>query len=101
MAKQIWFVPVLGVCLACGGSTPPAEEAATPSTGTEEAAPESEETPSEAPAESNDPPTESDGGSSDTGAKKKCVELDKSTCKVTIGCGWNDVKKCVDTTVSE
>jgi hypothetical protein len=103
MAKPIWIVLVLALCWGCGGSTPPAEEPTSPSTSTEEEnAPANEETPPEPAAdETKDPAPASDDASNDTGAKKKCEELDKSTCKVTMGCGWNDVKKCVDTTLSE
>jgi len=29
-------------------------------------------------------------------AKKACPALDETTCKITVGCAWNTVDKCVD-----
>jgi hypothetical protein len=103
MGKHKWSVAVIALCLQCGGSTPPAapvEAPEEPSTEapspTEPETGEPEATPSDTPAEA---PAESDGGTS--AAKKKCEELDKTTCKITTGCGWNDVKKCVEEGASE
>jgi hypothetical protein len=29
-------------------------------------------------------------------AKKACPELDETTCKITVGCAWNTVEKCIE-----
>src|SRR5262245_12357159 len=89
-----WALVVL--CLHCGGSPPP------PST---EAPPPSEATaaPAEAPSPPADTaaPAEAATGSApaapaDTPKKKTCAELDKTNCKITTGCAWNELKKCVE-----
>jgi hypothetical protein len=85
MANGIGYAVASLLCVACAGSKPAVEEPVTPAT---ESEPTTEPSSDEAPAE----PAE---------AKKKCEELDMSTCKVTIGCGWNELKKCVSTTVPE
>ncbi len=28
--------------------------------------------------------------------KKECPELDEGTCKITVGCAWNTVRKCIE-----
>jgi len=104
MWKHRWSVCVIALCLQCGGSTTPAEE---PTSSTESpeapaAAPEGEATPSEAPAseeKSGDKADEKSGDKADekaAPAKKGCNALPKSDCKVTVGCAWNDLKKCVE-----
>lgn len=89
----------MALCVQCGGSTPPPVEEPAAKT-TEEAAPPTEEAPSETAesgeASSDTAPASDNGSEGKGGAKKKCEELDKSTCKVTIGCGWNELKKCVE-----
>lgn len=107
MGKHAWAAVVTLLCLQCGGSTPPAETveetqpepAAEPPPAEEAPAGEGEgaETaePTEPPAEET-PPEGSAGGE-----KKSCAELDKNTCKITTGCAWNDVKKCVEEGASE
>ncbi len=43
---------------------------------------------------------ESDQSVSDATApqpvKKACPDLEETTCKVTVGCAWNTVEKCID-----
>jgi hypothetical protein len=63
-----------------------------PSTDVEPAAPDNPGT--ENAAEPNEAPAPDKAGGGE--AKKSCTELDKSTCKVTMGCVWNDVKKCIE-----
>jgi hypothetical protein len=106
MGKLVGSAAVLLLCLSCGGSTPPAETVEEPKAETPETPAPTEEAPApeegsgddggagEAPSEG----PKSEGGGSE---KKSCAELDKNTCKITTGCGWNDVKKCVEEGASE
>lgn len=111
MWKHTWLAAVLGLCLHCGGGAqstpaetpepaPPSEPAAV------EPAEPAEEPPAEAPAEPSEGEAgegsgEQSSGESSGSGKKSCAELDQSTCKITIGCAWNDVKKCVEEGVPE
>jgi hypothetical protein len=65
--------------------------------------PEAEPPATESPGTENDEPStpaqDAAGGGEE--AKKPCPELDKSTCQVTMGCVWNEVKKCVQETSSD
>jgi hypothetical protein len=89
-------VCVIALCLQCGGSTTPAEEPTSPTESTEApaAAPAGEETPSESPASEEKSGDKADEKAAP--AKKGCADLKKSDCKVTVGCAWNDLKKCVE-----
>jgi hypothetical protein len=101
MWKQTWSLAAIAFCVHCGGAT----QSATPA---ESAGDESiEQEPTSEAATSDEPESTGgdtgDEGSSATGgdtpepvAKKKCAELDKSTCKVTLGCAWNEVQKCIE-----
>lgn len=89
---------MLFCCAACAGPKPAVEEPATPEVESPPAAEPSSEEPAAEPDESTPAP---ESAPEPTETKKKCEELDKSTCKVTVGCGWNDLKKCVSTNVSE
>ena len=96
MWKHRWSVCVIALCLQCGGSTTPAEEPSSPTESTEApaAAPTGEGTSTDAPASE-----EKSGDKADekaTPAKKGCNDLPKNDCKVTVGCAWNDLKKCVE-----
>lgn len=101
MAKQSWAVALVGLCFGCGASsgnappaqqpddeaklTPASEPAATEETAAVADDTETASTPSE--------PTADD--EKDESPKRACDVLDKATCKVTVGCAWNDVRKCV------
>lgn len=99
MANRIGYAVASILCVACASSKPAVEEPVTPATESEPTAePSSDEAPAE-PAESTPEPESAPEPAEKK--KKKCEELDMSTCKVTMGCGWNDVKKCVSTTVPE
>jgi hypothetical protein len=98
MAHRIEWAFALFLCAACAGSKPAAEEPATPEV---ESPPAAEPSSDEPPAEPEETPPAAETAPEPTETKKKCEELDKSTCKVTVGCGWNDVKNCVSTAVSE
>src|SRR5258708_6087820 len=85
--------------LHCSGQTtaaPPAGEVTSPPAAS--AAPveatstaPAEPAPTEAPAEKEPVASPGKTGSS----KPECAKLPKTTCKVTSGCAWNDLKKCV------
>src|SRR5262245_52479312 len=59
--------------------TPTAEAASAPS-----AQPSAEASAAPAPGALKNPPS-----------KQPCGKLDKTTCKVTVGCAWNDKQKCI------
>jgi hypothetical protein len=97
--RRYALASLLAFCLHCGGQTqaaPPIEEAPLPAA--EEpaaAAPAPEET--SAPATEAPPPAETTApAASAKPPKRPCSELDKTTCKITQGCLWNELKKCVD-----
>jgi hypothetical protein len=101
MWNNKWSVVAAVLCLHCGGSAQSAAPVEEPET--ETPATPAEETPAEGAASGEEPstPEKSEEGSSAGGTaapseKKACKELDKSTCKITQGCGWNDVHKCVE-----
>ena len=84
------------LCIHCGGSSqtaPPTEEppppAAAPAPAETTEAPAAE-TPSAAPTATAEAPA-----ASAAPVPKPCPELPKGTCKVTKGCAWNDLLKCV------
>jgi hypothetical protein len=103
-AKWYWVAGAL-FCLSCGGSsqnTPPQEPSSEsePESTSEAPAPEKKETaePTEKAAEPNEGPAPGKAGEAE---QKPCPSLDQSTCKVTMGCVWNDVKKCVQETSAD
>lgn len=99
MANRIGYPVALLVCVACAGSKPAVEEPAPPPD--TENAPTAESPAGEAPTEPDESTPASESAPEPAETKKKCEELDKSTCKVTVGCGWNDLKKCVSDSTSE
>jgi hypothetical protein len=96
MWKHRWSVCVIALCLQCGGSATPAEEPTSPTESPEapSAAPAGEEKPSEAPASEEKSGDKAEEKAAP--AKKGCAGLPKNDCKVTVGCAWNDLKKCVE-----
>ncbi len=102
-ARSISFtVLLLSACAGQASPTTPTEASAAPSS---EAAPESapaessaspEETAAPAPSspEPTAKPTSVTPGAG-RGADVSCPELPKNRCKVTRGCMWNEIKKCV------
>jgi hypothetical protein len=97
MAEHRWVWGCLVMCMACGPSTPPAEEPAP----VEEAPPIEEEAPpieEEAPPIEEPAPVEEETAEPPPPAEPKvtCTELDKKKCQITKGCAWNDIKKCID-----
>jgi hypothetical protein len=101
MANRIGSAVAFLFCVACAGSKPAVEEPVAP---VSESPPTPEPAPEDAPAEPAEPPPAPEPESAPAEpveTKKKCEELDMSTCKITIGCGWNEVKKCISTTVPE
>jgi len=103
MWKHRWSVCAIALCLQCGGSTTPAEEPSGPTESTETpSTPEGSESPSESKASDESAGDKSEEKAGDKSeekgapAKKGCADLKKSDCKVTVGCAWNDLKKCVE-----
>ena len=103
MWKHRWILSTIVLCLQCGGqkeASPPAEEPTPaveePTPPTEEAAtPTPEETPAEEP-KTEEPAGEPKGGEPKGDGDPVCAKLDKTKCKITKGCAWNDIKKCVE-----
>ncbi len=98
--KSFWLGLAL-LCIGCGGasqSAPPKEPSSeTTPESTTEAAPSKKSEAGDAAGESKGSSEPNQAPTSDkAGGKKSCSGLDKSTCKVTMGCVWNDVKKCVE-----
>jgi hypothetical protein len=96
MWKHFWSLTAIVFSVHCGGAT---QSAAPPETADgdehqqEPVSPTEDETYEESGSE-----TGSEAGSAqpEPAAKKQCAELDKSTCKVTVGCAWNEVQKCIE-----
>lgn len=88
---------LLCLCFHCGGQTKtaPTTEEAPP---VPSSVPEADSQPSEgseatatgAAADPVAPPASATGSS-----KPTCDKLAKTTCQITTGCAWNDLKKCV------
>lgn len=100
MAKQLGAVALFGLCFSCGGTSGNALPAQAPDDEPKmspASAPVAEETSSVADTtEAESTPSEPAAKEEeDDTPKRACDVLDKSTCKVTVGCAWNDVRKCV------
>jgi hypothetical protein len=60
----------------------------------------------EAPSPEGDAGADEEGSSApndpkSASPKKACPELTKKDCMITLGCVWNDLKKCVEEGASE
>lgn len=102
-ARSISFtVLLLSACAGQASPATPSEESATaPSTAAPEsapadttAAPEETATPAPSAPEPSAKPTSVTPGAG-RGTDVSCPELAKNKCKVTRGCMWNEIKKCV------
>lgn len=112
MWNHRWPLAVIAFCFQCGGQTKSAapvdepgaaSEASTTSTEeaplptTEDASP-TEEAPSASP--DSDPSGAASSQPSDKPTQKadktSCAGLAKTKCKITKGCAWNDLGKCLE-----
>jgi hypothetical protein len=94
MWNHKWSVVAALLSFHCGGSTQSADPVEEPKAEETPAAPE-ESAPAESAASAEESSASADGGTQASG-KKPCKEHDKSTCKITTGCAWNDIHKCVE-----
>jgi hypothetical protein len=98
MWKRTWSLVAIAFCVHCGGAAQSGTPAETAGEGEiEQEGAEPDEAATSGESTGTDASSETGGDEPEpVEEKKKCAELDKSTCKVTLGCAWNEVQKCIE-----